>query len=361
MTKIPFTPEKYKELKKRGLTDEKIARIIGCSRSKLLRWKKKKLSIVNVRASLDEKGLTPEKYKEMKRAGMKDSEIVEKMKCSYRTLIRWKRDNGLSPSQWNKTKELTIDQYNEYRKQGLLDREIAEKLGVTGSAIGTWKIRNGIPVTPFKNINEKLTVDEYLEWKNQGILDTEISKKLKVSPVSLTKWKKENGLNVRLKQGGTKKKKLNITKKEYEEYKNEGLTDDEMAECIYEVSPYYFKERLKALGIKTRRPKPRNFTVEEYEELKRQGKKEYEIMEIFGFKVGATYRLYKKRLGIEMRSKFFVERDQELINKIFDLRRKGLTHEEIGKEVGVSRMTVLAITYEEEGKKRQKKSKGEAS
>lgn len=246
-----ITVEKYKKMKEEGKTHVEIAKHFGVSPSGLSGWKERNNLIMKDQRNLKEKGLTKDKYKKLKKEGYFDKDICEMYKCSTSSLVDWKKRNGLKTKEYGALDRMGEDKYNELKKEGLMDKEIAAQLGITQNAVVRWKNRKGIE-THRQSIEEKLTPEQYKEYKEKGLDEIEICKLIKCSTTTLQKFKRKHNLfNL----------KLVITKEEYEIYKEEGLTDEEIAECIYNVTPYYFSKRLLELGLREPKSKRRKRNV----------------------------------------------------------------------------------------------------
>lgn len=243
---------------------------------------------------------------------------------------------------------LTADQYRDLKNYGFSDKEIMKMFHVSGNKFYKWKKEKGIDMPRSKKkkvIN--LTRVEYENYKKKGITDHEIMKKIQIDSRNFINWKRENGIVLK------RQLKLKVNKEDYEKYRDEGLTNAEIAECIYGVTPGYFSNKLRQWGIVEKKEYADHFTLEEYQEKKRRGMNEQEIMRDFGFKYRETYNNHKRRLGIPMmRTNKLKKRSPELGKKVIELRGSGLSAKEVAKKIGVSYNTVLKVSYEYHAKKR---------
>lgn len=237
-----LTPEQYKEYKKQSMRDREIAEKHGVSTTYLYKWKVKHSLNKKIaeKIPLDKKKLTPNYYKNLKEKGFSDKEIAEKFKCSLSTLTNWKNKNGfknfqISRRKTGETEFLTVDEYKEYKKQQLTDKQIAEKVGVSAVRLGEWKRKFSLQQHR-RNIDERITPEEYIKLKTELKLDDrEILKKIQVSSATLTAWKIKHGLS-HYRLPTNKPTPVNISKEEYESYREEGFTNQDIAECILECS-----------------------------------------------------------------------------------------------------------------------------
>lgn len=234
-----LTTEKYKEYKRQQIKDKEIAHKFNVSESRLYKWKVENgLNKKIEKRKIDYK-LTPDMYKKMKDQNISDAEISRKCDCCLSSLHLWKKRNGISGlkriASVSKMGEFTIEEYNIYRKQDLKDTEIAEKIGVLPTTLANWKRRVGIQQS-YRGINGKITPGEYIKFKTEmNMTDREIAEKIKVSNATLIAWKREHNLSeyrLPTKIG----RDLNITKEEYEAYREEGFTNTDIAELIVECS-----------------------------------------------------------------------------------------------------------------------------
>lgn len=233
-----LTPDQYKEYRKQSMLDREIAEKHGVSITYLYKWKVKHglNKKIAEKIPLDEKKLTPHSYKNLKDKGFTDKEIAGKLKCALSTLTNWKKKNGLIGVQvsMNKTESFTVDEYREYKKRKLSDAQIAEKFGVKVTTLRNWKRRMGLQL--YYGIHQKITPEEYIKFKTEmNMTDRKIAEKIKVSTVTLTAWKREHNLS-EYRLPSKIGRDLNITKEEYEAYREEGFTNTDIAELIVECS-----------------------------------------------------------------------------------------------------------------------------
>ncbi|MCM3425592.1 hypothetical protein RY280_23510 [Bacillus paralicheniformis] len=138
-----------------------------------------------------------------------------------------------------------------------------------------------------------LTKQKFDELRAKGLSYERIAKMFSVSHETLKAWRIYHGYPVGKYPG---RKTISLSIEKYEEYKQEGYADKEIAEYILnctsrELSDWKKRNQITSYGQIL-------FTQEQYEEQKKQGKKEKEIMKIFGFKNPGSYYAHKRRIGI---------------------------------------------------------------
>lgn len=85
--------------------------------------------------------LDREAAKKLYDKGHSDAEIADQLGVHYKTVERWRRENGL----FRRNPEAVAVSWMELYEQGLSDVDIAQAVGVTQSTIWRWRHRDRLP------------------------------------------------------------------------------------------------------------------------------------------------------------------------------------------------------------------------
>lgn len=129
--------------------------------------------------------------------------------------------------------DFTIEQYMSFKADFLTDEEITKIMKVSKQTLNRWKIRNGLTkpreMTPTGS-RLKLKVSEYLRYKDEGLTDVEIAQLIPCDSKTLTRWKSENG--VKYQQKAKPRLLKDFTRKEFLAFKDKKLNNHEIAKLL---------------------------------------------------------------------------------------------------------------------------------
>lgn len=171
--------EKFHVLYNQGLSDNKIAKELGCDRKTIERRRHKLGLPVNFWQS--EVKRNPELIKQMLEEGKSSVEISKLLKVSVATLTKFKKENNIGGAYDTKMSKEDIDKAMSLAQEGYMDTEIAELFGVTAGNIGIHRRNRGIETQFTYDKISKIDNKKFEELFNQGLGDNEIGKALGMS------------------------------------------------------------------------------------------------------------------------------------------------------------------------------------
>lgn len=171
--------EKFYVLYNQGLSDNKIAKELGCDRKTIERRRHKLGLPVNFWQS--EVKRSPELIKQMLEEGKSSVEISKLLKVSVATLSKFKKKNNIRGAYDVKMSKGDIDKAMTLAQEGYMDSEIAKMFGVTTGAIMFHRKNRGIKSQFTYSKISKIDNKKFEELFNQGLGDEKIGKALGMS------------------------------------------------------------------------------------------------------------------------------------------------------------------------------------
>lgn len=171
--------EKFHVLYNQGLSDNKIAKELGCDRKTIERRRHKLVLPVNFWQS--EVKRNPELIKQMLEEGKSSVEISKLLNVSVTTLAKFKKEKGIKGAYDAKMSKEDIDKAMSLAQEGYMDTEIAELFGVTAGNIMFHRKNRGIESQFTYDKISKINNKKFEELFNQGLGDEEIGKALRMS------------------------------------------------------------------------------------------------------------------------------------------------------------------------------------
>lgn len=171
--------EKFHVLYNQGLSDNKIAKELGCDRKTIERRRHKLDLPVNFWQS--EVKRNPELIKQMLEEGKSSAEISKLLKVSVTTLTKFKKENNIRGAYDAKMSKEDIDKAMSLAQEGYMDTEIAKLFGVTAGNIMFHRKNRGIESQFTYDKISKIDNKKFEELFNQGLGDEEIGKALDMS------------------------------------------------------------------------------------------------------------------------------------------------------------------------------------
>nr|DAP88755.1 MAG TPA: endonuclease [Crassvirales sp.] len=171
--------EKFHVLYNQGLSDNKIAKELGCDRKTIERRRHKLGLPVNFWQS--EVKRNPELIKQMLEEGKSSVEISKLLNVSVTTLAKFKKEKGIKGAYDAKMSKEDIDKAMSLAQEGYMDTEIAELFGVTAGNIMFHRKNRGIESQFTYDKISKINNKKFEELFNQGLGDEEIGKALGIS------------------------------------------------------------------------------------------------------------------------------------------------------------------------------------
>lgn len=176
---INIDMEKFHALYNQGLSDNKIAKELGCDRKTIERRRHKLGLPINFWQS--EAKRNPELIKQMLEEGKSSAEISKLLKVSVTTLAKFKKENNIRSAHDAKMSEEDINKAMSLAQQGYMDSEIAKMFGVTAGNIGIHRRNRGIETQFTYDKISKIDNEKFEELFNKGLGDEEIGKALGMS------------------------------------------------------------------------------------------------------------------------------------------------------------------------------------
>ncbi len=183
--------EKFHVLYNQGLSDNEIAKRLGCSRKTIERRRNKLGLPVNFWQS--EVKRNPALIKQMLEEGKSSAEISKLLNVSVATLAKFKKENNIRGAYDAKMSEEDIDKAMTLAQEGYMDSEIAKLLGVTAGNIMTHRKNRGIKSQFTYDKISKIDNKKFEELFNQGLGDEEIGKALGMSPDGIYSHRMRHG------------------------------------------------------------------------------------------------------------------------------------------------------------------------
>lgn len=171
--------DRFHVLYNQGLSDNKIAKELGCDRKTIERRRHKLGLPVNFWQS--EVKRNPELIKQMLEDGKSSVEISKLLNVSVTTLAKFKKENNIKGAYDTKMSKEDIDKAMSLAQEGYMDSEIAKMFGVSTSNIGIHRRNRGIETQFTYDKISKIDNKKFEELFNQGFGDEEIGKILGMS------------------------------------------------------------------------------------------------------------------------------------------------------------------------------------
>ena len=297
-------------------------------------------------------------------SGMSCKEIAERYHCSAPTIERRLKEycelNGLDlPERYNKI-YLPMKEIYELKKQGVLYRKIAERYHCS---VTTIKLRlkeycnlNDLDFPENQNLYDKveLPMEEIYELKKQGVLYRKIAERYHCSVTTIERRLKEycelNGLD--LPKNSNSHYKIELPMEEIYELKKQGMTYKEISE-MYDCSIPTVISKLKEycdlndldFPKKPNWPDKIDLPMKEIYNLRLKGMSYDKIEKQYGCSTCTVINKLKEYC--DLNDLDFPEnpnrRDKvELpMEEIYELKKQGMTYEEISKKYNCSPSTVI--------------------
>ncbi|MBR5094472.1 MAG: helix-turn-helix domain-containing protein [Oscillospiraceae bacterium] len=133
-------------LYKAGLSDVKISRLAGISKTAVLLWRRRTGRAPNKQDTPKgrPKRLDRERARELYEQGRTDREIGELLGVNENTVWDWRKKEGLQSNGAKKSEARRVAMKELY-EQGMSDYAIAAALGVRRNAVICWRKRTGLP------------------------------------------------------------------------------------------------------------------------------------------------------------------------------------------------------------------------
>lgn len=171
--------EKFHVLYNQGLSDNEIAKRLGCSRKTIERRRNKLDLPVNFWQS--EVKRNPVLVKQMLKEGKSSIEISKLLNVSVTTLTKFKKENNIRGAYDAKMSKENIDKAMSLAQEGYMDSEIAKLFGVTAGNIMAHRKNRGIKSQFTYGKISKIDNKKFEELFNQGLGDEEIGEALGMS------------------------------------------------------------------------------------------------------------------------------------------------------------------------------------
>lgn len=171
--------EEMKALYEQGLSDNEIAKKLGCSRKTIARRRNKLGLEVNYWQSPIWKQVKT--IKQMFSEGKSGAEICNAVNVSHTTLAKFKKLFSVKSKYDTKMSEEDIKKAMSLAEEGLMDTEIAKMFGVTRGNINVHRKRKGIQSKFTYDKISKIDKEKFEQLFNEGLGDEEIGKMLGMS------------------------------------------------------------------------------------------------------------------------------------------------------------------------------------
>lgn len=171
---IDINLERVHELYNQGLSDAKIAEILGCARKVISRRRKKLNLPPNPWQSIAT--LNPEKIKQLFAEGKSSAEIGRLLHISTATLCEFKKKYNIKTTFDMKMSKEDITKAMQLAQEGLMDSEIAKIFGVTRGNIFFLRKVKGIKSKFSYDKISKIDNNKFKELFHKGLRDKEIAK-----------------------------------------------------------------------------------------------------------------------------------------------------------------------------------------
>lgn len=171
--RININLDEMKALYNQGLSDNEIAKILGCSR-KTIEHRRKDIDLpANSHRAIDE-----EKAKIISRMfseGKSGGEICRTLHLSSATVAKFKKENSILSAFEMKMSAEDIDKAMKMAEDGYMDTEIAKVFGVTAGNIQTHRKKRGIKSKFSYDKISKIDNSKFEKLFRQGLSDEKIA------------------------------------------------------------------------------------------------------------------------------------------------------------------------------------------
>lgn len=171
--------DKMKALYNQGLSDNEIAKRLGCSR-KTIEKRRKKLGLpINTWWKIDAN--MAETITKLFEEGKSGAEICKMLNLSHTTVSKFKKDHNIHGTFDMKMSAEDIEKAMKMAEEGYMDSEIAKEFGVTQGNIFNHRKVRGIKSQFSYDKIAKIDSLKFEELFNQGLNDVQIAKELGMS------------------------------------------------------------------------------------------------------------------------------------------------------------------------------------
>lgn len=176
---IDINLDEMKVLYEQGLSDNEIAKKLGCSRKSISRRREKLGLPINFWRAIDENKASA--ITQMLSNGKSGEEICKIFHISSATLVKFKKERGIHSNYEAKMSTEDIDKAMKMALEGYLDTEIAKMFKVSSATIQRYrKLRNIKSQFSYGKI-AKIDDNKFKTLFYQGLSDAAIATKLAVS------------------------------------------------------------------------------------------------------------------------------------------------------------------------------------
>lgn len=253
-----ITDEQIINLYNQGLSDNKIAKKLGCYQS-YISLRRRNLNLEpNYKRFDNSKKASDEEIIQLHEEGLNDAEIAIRLGYKSSSPIRRRRNRlNLKPNWYPKgKKDIPYEKIRELHSKGFNDRQIAEKLECSENTI--YRKRHELNLKPVSN---KRVPDEIIiSLHSQGLNDKEIGDKVGYHKTSVQDRRHKIGLEANW-------KRYNVSDDEIRKAYEQGSNDREMGE-LCGLKKCTFGNRRNKLGLEPK-GKHRRFTRYPDEEISR--------------------------------------------------------------------------------------------
>lgn len=185
--------EKLKELYEQGLSDNKIAERLNCSRKTIERRRiSLNLPAHDFRAlKASDVDLIKQKLSE----GISGTELCRSLNISMTTLSKFKKEHGICSQYDKKLSDEDVKAIMYYAQKGVVDTKIASMFGVSRSNIQYIRKTKGIKSLFSYDKISKIKKEKFKELFDKGLSDKQIAKELNVSESGVYGFRKKLGYN----------------------------------------------------------------------------------------------------------------------------------------------------------------------
>lgn len=176
---ININLDEMKALYDQGLSDNEIAKILGCDRKVISRRRAKLGLPVNFWMKIDENTATL--ITQMFACGKSGGEISRVLNISPTTITKFKKDHNIKSAFEMKMSEMDIEKAMRMAEDGYMDSEIARKFGVSRGNIFMHRKRRNIKSQFSYDKLSKIDNTKFEELFNQGLTDDKIAEELGMS------------------------------------------------------------------------------------------------------------------------------------------------------------------------------------